>query len=139
MKRDFVVETNLKQISMKEGDILHALKKTDGGFKEFGEIYFSKINYKKIKAWKMHTQITLNLVVPFGNVEFAFLDNNGTFKTIFIGDKNYKRVTIPPGIWHGFKGHNREFSIIASIIDQVHDPNEIVRKELNSYDYSWKD
>ena len=103
------IESYLKTIKLDDGDVLHASKKTDIGFEEFGEFYFSKIKYKKIKAWKMHTKITLNLVVPFGNVEFAIRNDEGDFQTITIGENNYKRLTIPPGIWHGFKGLNKEF------------------------------
>lgn len=131
-------ESDLKRIKVDDGDVLHALKRTDNGFKGFGEFYFSKIKYKKIKAWKMHTKITLNLVVPFGNVEFAIRNDQGDFKSIIIGDKNYKRLTIPPGLWHGFKGHNDSFSIIASVIDKQHDPNEILRRDLNYFNYEWK-
>lgn len=138
MKMISFIESYLKTIKLDDGDVLHALKKTDIGFEEFGEFYFSKIKYKKIKAWKMHTKITLNLVVPFGNVEFAIRNDEGDFQTITIGENNYKRLTIPPGIWHGFKGLNKEFSLIASVIDKPHDPSEIMRKELGYFNYEWK-
>lgn len=49
-----IVITNLKRISVPDGDILHGMKKTDVGYKDFGEIYFSYILKDKIKAWKIH-------------------------------------------------------------------------------------
>ena len=138
MRNNSILETCLKQIPLIEGDVFHALKKTDNGFKGFGEIYFSRIKYKKIKAWKMHKKITSNLIVPFGNVEFALLDEDGQFKSFLIGEDNYKRLTIPPGIWYGFKGLGKDFSIIASIIDLVHDPFEMEKKDISSFKYDWK-
>ena len=139
MNINYAFESDLKKIPLDNGDVLHGFKKSDNGFKGFGEIYFSKINYKKIKAWKMHPKVTLNLIVPFGNVEFALLNKDGNFKTVFIGEENFKRLTIPPGIWHGFKGHHQEFSIIASVIDTIHDPNEAERKKISSFKYDWQE
>ena len=72
MKMSSFIESYLKTIKLDDGDVLHALKKLILALKNLENFYFSKIKYKKIKAWKMHTKITLNLVVPFGNVEFAY-------------------------------------------------------------------
>ena len=43
---------------------------------EFGEIYFSTVNQNKIKAWKMHTKMKMNLIVPSGEIRFNFIDTN---------------------------------------------------------------
>ena len=43
-------------------------------------------------------------------------NDEGDFQTIIIGDKNYKRLTIPPRLWHGFKGHNKEFSSLQVLL-----------------------
>ena len=65
----------LKRISVKGGDVQHYLKSTDPGFLEFGEIYFSRVDFKEVKAWKRHRKMTLNLAVPVGEVKFVFLNN----------------------------------------------------------------
>ena len=80
---------DLKIIKNNDGDIFHGLKNDDSGFSEFGEIYFTRINYKKIKAWKKHFSMTMNLVVPFGEVKFVFF-KNGEFFEIILSNKNYK-------------------------------------------------
>ena len=49
------------------------LKQNDQGYKNFGEVYFSKINYEAVKAWKFHERMNLNLIVPIGNVSLYFL------------------------------------------------------------------
>ena len=69
---DRIIVTPLKRISTEGGDVMHALKNSDKGFNGFGEVYFSWIEQGKIKAWKCHQNMTLNLVVPFGEVSFVF-------------------------------------------------------------------
>ena len=43
-----------KRFKARGGDVLKVLKKRDKSFKGFGEVYFSWIKYKSIKAWKYH-------------------------------------------------------------------------------------
>ena len=38
-----IVVTHLKRIHVHNGDVLHGMKKTDDGYSDFGEIYFSYI------------------------------------------------------------------------------------------------
>ena len=130
--------TDLQQIQLKDGDVLHCLKKGDYGYVDFGEIYFSKVNFNKIKGWKRHRKMTLNIVVPFGEVEFIFANEDHTYTSHKIGINNYKRLTIQPGIWFCFKGKNDPFSIIASVIDKKHDPKEVDNKELSYFNYEFK-
>ena len=43
---------DIKQISLPDGDVMHVLKKSEGSFSKFGEVYFSWIKKNKIKGWK---------------------------------------------------------------------------------------
>ena len=71
---DGVIITQLRHIHNPKGNILHVMKKSDKGFGNFGEAYFSTINQNDIKGWKKHTKMTLNLVVPLGEVQFVIYD-----------------------------------------------------------------
>ena len=62
----------LKKIKVLEGNIMHVLKKDELKNWSFKEAYFSKIKFNKVKAWKYHKKMTLNLVVPSGKVKFIF-------------------------------------------------------------------
>ena len=53
---------------------MHALKNSDNEFIRFGEIYFSEIYFGKIKGWKRHLRMNMNLIVPEGFVKFVFYD-----------------------------------------------------------------
>ncbi len=133
-----VLITPLKKIEVIGGDIMHGLKKTDNGFKDFGEIYFSIIKRDSIKAWKRHLQMTLNLVVPVGYVQFAFIDNNGNIREELVGQDRYVRLTIPPLIWFGFKGLYKYDSIVMNVADMVHNDSEVERRELKSFNFLWR-
>ena len=134
-----IILTDLKKIDTNGGNVLHYLKSTDEGFNQFGEVYFSWINKNAIKAWKKHTKMTLNLVVPFGKVKFVFHNPKkpNVFREEIIGEDNYKRLTVPPGIWFGFHGISHESSLVANVSDILHDENEILRVEQNYFSFIW--
>ena len=127
-----IIITPLKKIKLEDGDVLHALKSSESEFHGFKEAYFSTIKHNKIKAWKRHLRMTMNLIIPVGRVHFNFYDNDKMllFNTI-IGEDNYARITVPPMIWFGFKGLSSKTSYILNISNEFHDPLEIERKPLS--------
>jgi len=136
---DDILVTGLKRIPTVGGDVLHAIKVSDSGFKGFGEVYFSWIDQGAIKAWKCHQQMTLNLVVPLGDVRFVFFlnDQKNSFRTENIGAKRYVRLTIPPGIWFGFQGNASGSSLLMNLADMDHDPGEVLRIPVSGFNYDW--
>ena len=46
-----IIITPLKKIKDERGAVMHMLSRDSDVFKSFGEIYFSTINPKFIKAW----------------------------------------------------------------------------------------
>ena len=68
---DGIILTPLNQIHHPKGDIYHAMKKSDDGFDGFGEAYFSTVHKNDIKGWKKHRDMTLNLLVPIGEIKFV--------------------------------------------------------------------
>ena len=127
----------LKIFRIKDGDVLHALKRSEKSFNNFGEVYFSKINKGSIKGWKIHQKMTLNLVVPLGEVEFVFYDSKNDCKIVRIGEKNYSRITVPPQIWFAFKGLSSPVNLIMNIADIEHDPAEVERKSIEYINHTW--
>ena len=132
-----IIVTPLNRINVAGGDVLHALKKTDEGFVDFGEAYFSIMESGAIKSWKRHLRMTLNLVVAVGLVRFVFVDSAGVRREETIGSNRYVRLTVPPGIWFAFEGLSVPYSLVLNITDIAHDPQEIERKELNEYINYW--
>ena len=127
-----VIRSDLAIIAHPKGDILHAMKSHDSEFKGFGEAYFSKINYGCIKGWKRHSKMTLNLVCPHGKVKFMFYTDLVGFDSETIGEKCYKRLTVPPGIWFAFQGLGDPVSLIMNISNIEHDIKEVDKRPIDS-------
>lgn len=134
-----ILISNIKIISVPGGDVLHAMKHVDLGYRGFGEAYFSCIDVGAIKAWKRHLKMTLNLVVPVGRVLFHFVDEHGGATQLVIGSSNYKRLTVPPGIWFGFKGLDENENLLLNIADILHDPAEVQRRDLSEIQVNWEE
>ena len=139
-----VLITPLKQIYHPQGNVFHAMKKSDVGFNGFGEAYFSTVHHKQIKPWKKHLKMTLNFVVPVGQIRFVLYDDradsstNGNFYDVTLSHDYYMRLTIPSGIWVAFEGVGKELNLLLNLANLEHDPLEVERKDsLNSIVYKW--
>jgi dTDP-4-dehydrorhamnose 3,5-epimerase len=134
---DGVILTKLKQVNHPKGDIFQGMKKSDIGFDGFGEAYFSNINQGEIKGWKRHQKMTLNLIVPVGEIEFVvFKDIEKKFFNIKISQNNYQRLTVKPGLWLAFKGTKKQ-NILLNISNIEHNPNEADNLKLSEINYNW--
>ena len=134
---DGVVLTLLKQIHNPKGDIYHAMKKSDDGFDGFGEAYFSTIHQGDIKGWKKHTKMTLNLVVPLGEIEFVvYNENTKVFFNVKLSKDNYQRLTVKPNLWMAFRGM-QENSILLNLASIEHNPDEASNIEISKISYEW--
>jgi dTDP-4-dehydrorhamnose 3,5-epimerase len=129
--------TPLRRVAAPGGDVLHALKRDDVGWTGFGEAYFSTIEPGKVKAWKLHRHMTMNVVVPVGIVRFVFHLPNLGFRTEEIGPDRYARLTVPPGIWFGFQCRSSAYAVVLNIADLPHDPTEVDRLAPNHFFYDW--
>lgn len=135
---DGVILTPLKQIHNLKGDIFHAMKKSDDGFDGFGEAYFSTIHKNDIKGWKKHTEMTSNLVVPVGEIEFVVYDENSQeFFHVQLSQNNYQRLTVKPNLWMAFRGL-QENNMLLNLASIEHDPGEVVNIELREIQYNWR-
>ena len=131
-KSDLVVLSKLKRINVTGGDVLHCLRANEKSFEKFGEAYFSFIEMNHVKAWKRHLKMKMNLIVPVGKVRFVFYSPEKNFiMNPIIGEENYCRITVSPGVWFGFKGLAKDKSCILNISSIVHDPSESERMHLN--------
>lgn len=137
---------SLRQILDERGKIMHMLRCDNEGFAGFGEIYFSCIYPGVVKAWHIHTKMTLNYAVPIGRIKLVLYDDRkgsptkGEIQEIFLGPDNYCLVTIPPLVWNGFKGIGGETALVANCSTIPHDPEEITRRDPRdpSIPYQWE-
>lgn len=135
----------LRQIVDERGKIMHMLKATDPHFVGFGEIYFSCCWPGVIKAWHIHTRMTVNNAVMSGRAKLVMYDlredspTKGVLQEVFFGEDNYVLVQIPPGIANGYKAFGDKMVIMANCADIPHDPTEMLRKDPFTPDipYTW--
>lgn len=138
MNLDDILVTPLARIDTVGGDVLHAIKRSDEGYAGFGEAYFSWVSATSVKAWKRHTKMVMNLVVPVGQVKFVFfLDGLDEFRVEEIGATRYARITVPPGIWFGFQGLGESQSLVLNIASIPHSPDEVERLAQSAVKYEW--
>lgn len=141
---DDVVVTKLRSISGDQGNVYHGLRKSDLSFKNFGELYFSSVNYLSIKGWKKHSKMTMNLIPVSGSIKLVIYDDRETSKTksnffsINLSiKKNFYRVTVPPNLWFSFKGLGKDHNLLMNLADIEHNPNEAENIELSDISYNW--
>lgn len=139
MSLDNIQSVPLARISTAGGDVLHGMKQTDAGYSGFGEAYFSWVVQGAVKAWKRHTRMTMNLIVPTGSVRFVFMaEDQRTFREEVIGDERYARLTVPPGVWFGFQGLAAPQSLVLNLASTMHDPLEVERRDMSDIHFDWR-
>ncbi len=121
-----------------------------GGPLVIGEVYASNVYRDYVKAWHLHKRMTLRYVCVSGAVDLGLYDSrfaraDGTgFKSGKIRLRSqgewYRAVTIPPGIWNGFRlpvTLTDDHATIVNCPDLVHDPSEIIRVPPNTFPFDW--
>lgn len=142
---DGILVTPQRIIPTPGGDVLHAMKQGEPGAKPVGEAYFSTVEHRAVKAWKRHRLMTLNLVVPVGEIRFVIFDDRpdsptkGNFEEIALSPRSYARLTVPPGVWMGFQGIGMGKSILLNLADMVHDPGEVDRVAPDIIRFEWRE
>lgn len=134
-----------KQIIDERGKIMHMMRNDDENFVKFGEIYFSYSHPNTVKAWHLHKLMTVNYVCVIGKIKLVLFDDRlksstkGTLQEIFLTTENYSLVSVPPGVWNGFKSIENKFSIIANCSDIPHNSEEMLRRPHDDpyFKYNW--
>ncbi len=122
--------TPLRIIGGAQGSVMHALRSDSKEFAGFGEAYFSTVARGATKGWKQHTRMVSNLVVPVGAVRFVVHDGRegsatrGDCSEIILSRADYRRLTLPPGLWFAFQGVGEGLNLILNIASIPHDPSE---------------
>jgi dTDP-4-dehydrorhamnose 3,5-epimerase len=129
---DGVRLTALAVIDGAQGSVLHALRADADGFAGFGEAYFSTVARAAVKGWKKHARMVCNLVVPVGAVRFVIHDDRagsatrGATAQLLLSRDEYRRLTLPPGLWFAFQGVGEGLNLILNVASIPHDPAEVI-------------
>ncbi len=113
-----------KTILVENGNVRHGLKVSEESFAGFGELYFTEIRKNKVKGWKRHSEMTLNLLPVVGEIVlYLKRDLADAPELIHFGFSNYKLVSIEPNVWVAFEGLS-EINMMANLASIEHDPSE---------------
>jgi len=134
----------LQRIPDERGTIYHMLRSTDPHFIAFGEIYFTSIYRGVIKGLHRHRDMSLNYACISGRIKLVLYDDrpgsstNGALLEVFLGPDDYSLVSIPPGVWSGFKGMSDE-ALVANCATHPHDPTRTERMDPfgEAIPYDW--
>lgn len=128
--------TPLQRIETDGGEVMKALRSDDPGFAGVAEAYFSRVDPGLVRAWKLHTEMIVNVVVPVGHARFVVVGGN-SFETHELGpEHDYGRLTIQPGNWFGFKG-GADGALVLNLADILHRPDEGQNRPLDAFNYQW--
>jgi dTDP-4-dehydrorhamnose 3,5-epimerase len=122
-----ILYTPLSRIPTSQGEVRHGLKASDPGFAGFGEVYFSEVIGGRIKGWKRHRRMVLNLVVVTGTVRFILHDGADKQRDYLVSAEAgdcYGRLTVPAGLWMAFQGIGPGGNLLMNVASCEHDPEE---------------
>jgi len=128
--------TPLQRIDTDGGEVLKALRSDDPGFLGVEEAYFSRVDPGRVRAWKRHTEMTVNVVVPIGHARFVVAIGD-EFEVFDLGPgHSYGRLTIKPGNWFGFRGGD-DGALVLNLANTLHRAEEGQNRPLDAFDYHW--
>ena len=130
--------TPLKTFTDERGSVKKMMSCVDPIFKKFGEVYFSVILPGKVKAWHKNKKTTVNYAVVEGNIKLVIYDGKES-QVIYTGEDNYCLITIPPGIWRGFKAIGGKKAIVVDLMDRPYDPEDGEKFGPDELIDCWKD
>jgi len=128
------------------GGLLEVLRCDDPEFLlgNFGQAYVTTILPGVIKAWHLHKRQTDRMILLRGLVRFGCVQGpayEDVCLDLVVSDHDPYLITIPAGIYHGFKNIGKEEAYIINIPNTVYNrekPDEIRFPPTSLYDATKK-
>ena len=137
----------LKVIPDERGRLLEILRRDDPDFLKFGQVYMTTNYPGVVKAWHFHKFQTDRIACLSGMIKAVLCDNredSPTYKEVnefFLGEHNPILLTIPHGVYHGWKCISPKESIVVNIPTELFDysqPDEYrLPFDTDQIDYDW--
>lgn len=118
---DGVKTKNLRVIPDERGWLMEILRNDDDIYQEFGQVYITTAYPGVTKAWHMHKKQTDNFTCIYGMMKVALYDARedsptyGELNEFFVGEKNPLLISVPPFVYHGFKGMGTKTAFFLSV------------------------
>jgi dTDP-4-dehydrorhamnose 3,5-epimerase len=111
----------LRVIPDERGWLMEILRNDDDIFEKFGQVYMTTAYPGVVKGWHYHKIQTDNFTCIHGMMKVVLYDSRedsptyGNIMELFVGEKNPVLVSVPPLVYHGFKGIGTETSYFLSV------------------------
>jgi len=127
---DGVVVKKLKFIKDGRGKLMEVIRNDDSFFTRFGQAYVTTAKPGVVKAWHYHKTQDDNIALVSGRIRFGLYDaregsrTHGEVMDILMDEENPKLVHVPRGVYHGFKGLEREESMVMNVPTEAYNHGE---------------
>ena len=130
---DGVKVEDLRVIPDDRGCLMEMFRSDSPDFQKFGQVYVTLVYPGVVKAWHYHKIQTDNFICVSGMAKVALHDDRedsptrGETDTFVIGWQRQRRLTIPPGVYHGFTAVGTEPASIINVPTEIYnyeDPDE---------------
>jgi len=141
----------LRLIPDERGFLLEMFRSDWPEYEKFGQAYVTAVYPGVVKGWHYHKIQTDHFVCVQGMAKVVLYDGregsptHGEVNEFFMGPLNPIMLTIPKGVFHGFKGISQEMTLIVNVPSEVYNyqqPDEY-RLDAHSpeipYDWARKD
>ena len=144
---DGVKVKKLRVIPDERGRLMEMVRADEEDFIKFGQVYMTTAYPEVVKGWHYHKKQYDNMVVIHGMMKIALYDMRkesptyGEVNEFFAGPHNPIRITIPPGVCHGFKCISSEEAVVINTVSEPYDyetPDEYrTDPHDNDIPYDW--
>lgn len=124
---DGVWTKDLKVVPDERGRLMEILRADDDGFSKFGQLYMTTNYPGVVKAWHLHDKQEDLVCCVKGMIKLVLYDaredssSKGTVGEFFIGDHNPMLVSVPAGVYHGWKGISEHESVVVNVPTEMYD------------------
>lgn len=132
----------LKMIPDERGRLMEILRHDDAIFQKFGQVYVTFVYPDVVKAWHYHRIQTDHFACLKGMIKLVLFDSRsdsptkGEVNQFCIGEHNNLLVSIPPNIYHGFKGISETEAMVLNIPTESYNPKEPDEFRLDAHNIS---
>ena len=145
---DGVKIKKLKVIPDERGRLMEILRSDDECFEKFGQVYMTTVKPGVVKAWHYHLVQRDNFCCVGGKIRIGLYDARegsptfGKTMDIISSPDDPKLVSIPPKVYHGFKGLADEESVVINTPTEMYNhakPDEYrVDAFKNDIPFDWR-
>ena len=138
---------DLRVIPDERGWLMEIIRNDDALFEQFGQVYLTTAYPGVVKAWHYHKKQTDNFTCVHGMMKVALYDareESPTYKNlmeIFVGEKNPVLISVPPGVYHGFKAVGDKtayFVSVPTLAYNYEEPDEFrLPPDTDEISYDW--